>query len=136
MKGRRDAGSVIADGINLYHEPYESEYTKIAQKGQIIFVKYNGGNVTAPMESTKRGAVYVTLDKKNDVKSITFYNKETGERVKQIDIKGKPHDGVLPHVHIGYEHDEHGTRELTLKEMLKMEEILLYWEYKRRKLNL
>ncbi|MBR0136998.1 MAG: hypothetical protein IJM15_01105 [Erysipelotrichaceae bacterium] len=128
MMGRRDAGSVIADGINLYHEPYESEYTRIAQKGEIVYVIFNGINVTSPMEAKERGMIYVTLDKENNVKHITFYNKETGERTKQIDVIGRTHNGLIPHVHVGYEHDEHGTGKLTIKETIKTEEILLYWE--------
>ena len=39
-------------------------------------------------------------------------------------INGKK---VLPHTHLGYEHDENGIRELTKEEKILIEELLEAW---------
>ena len=67
---------------------------------------------------------------------MTFYDSETGERTKQIDVIGRTHNGIIPHTHIGYVHDEHGTRPLTQKEVNKVNSILRFWENKRKQLNM
>lgn len=132
--GKRTGHSSIADD-NLW--PYGEDYYKVAQDGEVAYVKVRGGSVTAPMETRTRGRVYATLDINNDVKHITFYDLESGERTKQIDVKGKPHNGAMPHVHLGYDHDEYGSRVvLTSKEEKTVRRILDYWENKRKKLNM
>ena len=116
---------------------YSGEFSKIAQDGEVMYVKYNGGATTSPMETKTRGRIYATLGKNNDVKYITFYDLETGERIKQIDIYGKPHGTVqTPHVHLGYVHDEYGTRYPNIKENEKIKSILNYWDRKRKQLNM
>ena len=68
----------------------------------IKVVRINGnGSVTAPMETITKNRVYATIDKNGDIKHITFYDTY-GERVKQIDVKGRPHNGIMPHAHLGY----------------------------------
>ena len=82
------------------------------------------------------GKRYGTVDKFNDIKYITFHDAE-GERVKQIDVKGKKHNGALPHTHNGYEHDEYGTYPgLSGKDEKLVNNVLQQWERKRKKLNL
>lgn len=115
---------------------YEGEFMEIAQTGEVKFIKYKGGSVTAPMETRTRGRVYATLDKNNEVKHITYYDKETGERIKQIDVRGKPHLEMLPHTHLGYEHDEYGTRYPNAKEQKQIARILEFWARKRVSLNM
>ena len=129
--GGRGASSGMSDS----GKRYGTEFRTIAQDGEVKYVKYNGNNVTAPMETMHFGRIYATLDKDNDVKHITFYDSN-GERTKQIDLKGKAHNGLLPHVHIGYEHNEIGDRDLNEKERKTVEKILNTWEKRRKKLNL
>lgn len=88
------------------------------------------------METMTPGHIYVTVDKFNDINYITFHDAE-GERVKQIDVKGKKHNGELPHTHNGYEHDEYGTYPgLSGKDEKLVSNVLQQWERKRKKLNL
>lgn len=122
--------------INGVPHKYGEEFTKIAQSGEIMYVKHNGTSVTAPMETRTRGRIYVTLDKDNNVKHITFYDKETGERIKQIDVRGRKHNGMIPHTHLGYEHDEHGTRQLNPKEQKIVDRIIDDWNSKRKRLKM
>ena len=99
-------------------------------------MELNGkGAVTAPMETATGGRIYATVDGKGDIKHISFYD-EYGERTKQIDVKGKPHNGLLPHVHVGYEHNEICDRDLTEKERCTVDDILKKWNNKRKRLNI
>ena len=79
--------------------------------------------------------IYATLDYQNDIKYISFYDAEN-ERNRQIDVKGQKHDDLLPHTHMGYEHDEYGTRPLSPKEQKLVDRILENWAKKRKKLGL
>lgn len=130
--GGRGASSGLADN----GKRYGTEYKTIAQFGNIKVVKPNDGGAKSPMETMTPGRVYATLDKFNDIKYISFYDSEM-ERDKQIDVKGKKHDGALPHTHNGYEHDEYGTYPgMSAKDGKMVERILTAWDRKRKKLNL
>lgn len=130
--GGRGASSGLADN----GKRYGTEYKTIAQFGNIKVVKPNDGGAKSPMETMTPGRVYATLDKFNDIKYISFYDSEM-ERNKQIDVKGKKHDGALPHTHNGYEHDEYGTYPgMSAKDGKMVERILTAWDRKRKKLNL
>lgn len=130
--GGRGASSGISDS----GKRYRTEYKTLAQFGNVKVVQANNGEAKAPMETMTPGRIYATVDRFNDIKYITFHDTE-GERVKQIDVKGKKHNGALPHTHNGYEHDEHGTYPgLSAKDSKRVEKILKSWEKKRKKLNL
>ena len=130
--GGRGASSGISDS----GKRYGTEYKTIAQFGNVKVVRANDGGAKAPMETMTPGRVYATVDKFNDIKYITFHDAE-GERVKQIDVKGKKHNGALPHTHNGYEHDEYGTYPgLSGKDEKLVSNVLQQWERKRKKLNL
>lgn len=128
-------GRGSSSGISDNGKRYGTEYHTVAQFGNVKVVKINEGNTTAPMETMTRGRVYATLDYKNDIKFISFYDSEN-ERNKQIDIKGEKHNGILPHTHIGYEHDEYGTRPLNDKEQKIVDRVLENWARKRKKIGL
>ena len=92
------------------------------------------------METMTRGRVYVTIDSNHDPKFISYYDT-TNKRFKQIDLD-RPHKGVLPHTHHGYEHNENdstkGYAYLTTEEKKMVEGIKKIWydwynkpEYKR-----
>ena len=130
--GGRGASSGISDKGKIYG----AEYVTLAQFGNVKVVKSNDGNAKAPMETMIPGRVYATVDRFNDIKYITFHDAEGG-KVRQIDVKGRTHNGVLPHTHNGYEHDENGTFPgMSDKDRKKVERVLKSWEIKRRKLKL
>lgn len=129
-------GRGASSGVSNKGRKYGTEYKTLAQFGSVKVVQLNGkGAVTAPMETVTRGRVYATVDGKGDIKHISFYD-EYGERTKQIDVKGKPHNGLLPHVHVGYEHNEISDRDLTEKERSMVNDILKKWSNKRKHLNI
>ena len=94
---------------------YGTEYRTVMQVGNIKFVKQNAsGSVTAPLETQSKGRIYVTLNSMGKPSHITFYVK--GKRVRQIDLRPPAHNGLLPHTHRGYLHNEKGTRDLYARE--------------------
>lgn len=128
-------GRGASSGVSDKGKKYGTEYTTLAQFGEVKVIKNNNGSVTAPMETMTKGRVYATVDKSGDIKHITFYDSY-GERTKQIDVKGKPHNGELPHVHIGYEHNEIADRGLTDRERKYAKNLLTKWENKRKHLKI
>ncbi|MCM1023842.1 MAG: hypothetical protein NC395_07260 [Prevotella sp.] len=124
--GGRGASSGISDS----GKKYGTEYSTLYQAGKIKFVKYNDGSATAPMETMTQGRIYVTVNDRDELRSITYYDKEN-MRYKQIDITGKKHlvNGVpiLPHTHKGYWHDEKGTFELSEKEQKMVDKVKKAW---------
>lgn len=77
-----------------------------------------------------KGRVYATIGSNDEIRSIAYYDN-SGKRIRQIDVNGTPHiiDGkkVLPHTHLGYEHNEGGTDYLTHKEKRMVERVLERW---------
>ena len=77
-----------------------------------------------------KGRVYATVNSKNEIKAITYYDK-SGKRYKQIDVTGIPHkiDGkpTLPHTHKGYTHNEKGDYTLSLKEQNMVDRVTKIW---------
>lgn len=57
---------------------------QLYQTGNIKFVSYNNGSATAPMETMTDGRVYAVVNTKNEIKSISYYDKNK-KRYKQID---------------------------------------------------
>lgn len=116
-------------------KPYGTEYKTVYQSGNIKFVKVNSGNTTPPMETMTKGRIYVTVNNKDQIKSITYYDKNN-KRYKQIDIdhnhniNGNPEN---PHIHKGYEHDENGTFTLSTKEGKLLDKVLKAWYNKDNK---
>lgn len=114
--------------------PYGTEFTTVHEVGNIKFVRTNKGATTAPMYTKTAGRIYATIDEEGDVKFIAFYDeseKEEKKRVKQIDLKGRPHliDGelVIPHVHFGYLHYENGTFRPSEEEQKLIDFIIKEW---------
>lgn len=124
-------------GINLDKKPrYEKDHTVLAQFGNVKVVKHKNGSSTSPLESIHKGIVYATVDSRNNIKSFTFYDPD-GDRIKQIDVRGKAHNGALPHTHHGFEHDEYGTYPgVSEKDQKLIDDILALWERKRKRLKL
>jgi len=100
-------------------------------------VRYNESTAAkTPMETRAKGRIYVTVTTDGGLKAITSYDK-VGKRYKQIDISGRPHTingkRILPHTHVGYEHDEHGTNNPSEKERKLVDKVLSIWNNKNSK---
>lgn len=122
-------GRGASSGISTQKIKYGKEYHTIREKdangkmhflkiGNIKFILQNkDGSAKTPMETMTKGRVYVLVVNKKTgakLKSITYYDNSL-KRSKQIDLD-HPHQGENPHTHLGYIHDEYGTRHLTMKE--------------------
>ena len=128
MGGRGAAsGASVRDG-KVY--VYGTEYRSVLEIKNIKFVVNNEGEARTPMETQTQGRIYVTINSNNDIKAITFYDKD-GKRKRQIDVSGKPHEingkSELPHTHNGYFHDENGTRALTPSEKRFVDIVKRLW---------
>lgn len=131
MMGGRGSSSGISDK----GRKYGTEYATLHESGNIKYVRYNNGSATAPMETMTKNRVYATIDYKNDVKHISYYDKDN-KRYKQIDLDHYHKvDGVKekPHTHRGYIHDELGTRVPNSSENKIIEKVLREWHNKKRK---
>lgn len=121
-------------GKSIKGKKYGSEFKTLIHTGNIKFVRYNGGSSTAPMETKTRGRVYATVNKENKLKSISFY--QSGKRYKQVDLDHfHKIDGewVKPHTHMGYYHDENGTRRVNRSEFKYIEKVRRIWDNQLRK---
>lgn len=122
-------GRGASSGVSVKGKPYGSEYHTVLKSGNIKFVKANDGSATAPLETMTRGRVYVTVNAYDQLKFISYYDNEN-KRAKTIDLT-KPHKGVLPHTHHGYEHFENdsakGFANLTTEEKKMVERVKRMW---------
>lgn len=110
---------------------YGTEFNTLHTDGNIKFVKFaNDKVVTAPQFTLTPGRIYATIGKKNEVKHITYYDSE-GNRFKQIDVHGHTHevDGVkvVEHTHLGFNHEEGGTRGITPEEKTVIDKVRESW---------
>lgn len=122
-------GRGASSGVSAKGKPYGSEYHAVLKDGNIKFVKANNGSATAPLETMTRGRVYVTVNAADELKFISYYDNQN-KRIKTIDLT-KPHKGVLPHTHHGYEHFENdsakGFANLTTEEKKMVERVKRMW---------
>jgi hypothetical protein len=76
-----------------------------------------------------KGRVYVTINADNEPKFISYYDTHN-KRSKTIDLD-KPHNGLSPHVHHGYEHNENdgprGATGLSTKERKMVDNVRRLW---------
>lgn len=123
-------GRGASSGISAKGKVYGTEYKTLYQKGNIKFIRYNNStSTTAPMETMTKNRVYATINAQNEVKFITYFDKEN-KRNKQIDLD-KPHDNLSPHTHHGYEHNENdspkGVAKLTPEEKKMVDLVKDIW---------
>lgn len=127
-------GRGASSGISNSGKKYGTEYKSVLQSGNIKFVKYKGSkSAKTPMETMTKGRVYVTVNNKNELQAITYYDSN-GKRTKQIDLTHK-HNGNAPHVHKGYEHNENGTTKLNSAESKMVERVKNIWYNRGSKVN-
>ena len=104
MGGRGSASGVSVSGIK-----YGQEYRTVLAIDNIKFVvNVLRRSATLPLEtmSAGRNRVYVLVNSSGNIKSIGFYDK-SGKKKRQIDFT-HVHQGMNPHVHIGYSHSSKG----------------------------
>jgi hypothetical protein len=123
-------GRGSSSGISDNGKKYGTEYTTLYKSGNIKFVRYNDSTAAkAPMETMTKGRVYVTVDSRDNLKSITYHDT-ANKRNKQIDLD-KPHSGMKPHTHHGYIHNENdgkkGAANLTTEERKMVDRIEKIW---------
>ena len=129
--GSRGASSGVANN----GKKYGTEYHSVLKSGNIKFVKINSGNTKAPQETMTRGRIYVTVNEDGLLKHITYFDNQN-KRVKTIDLD-KPHKGVTPHTHHGYEHNENDSKKgfsnLTPEEKKMVDRVRAIWNNRNRK---
>ena len=122
-------GRGASSGMSDKGRPYGSEYKSQLTVGNIKFVKRKDGSANAPLETMTKGRVYVTVNADNEPKFISYYDTQNKRR-KTIDLD-KPHRGLSPHVHYGYEHNENdgpkGATGLSTKERKMVDNVLKVW---------
>ncbi len=133
MGGRGASSGMSYDKYGNLKHKYGIEYSTLYQSGNIKFVKYNmSGATTAPLETMTPGRVYATINERNEIKAISYYDKNN-KRSKQIDVAGQPHvingKPELPHTHKGYFHGEKGTYTLSKSERKMVDRVLKTWYY-------
>lgn len=123
-------GRGASSGISKAGKKYGSEYTTLLQSGNIKFVRYNDAkSAKVPMETMTKSRVYVTVNRNDELMSITYYDRDN-RRKKQIDLLQK-HKGMIPHTHHGYEHNEFdgkkGATKPNEKEKKMVENVKKLW---------
>lgn len=122
-------GRGASSGRSANGKPYGSEFKTLIKESNIKFVRAVDGAQKTPMETMTRGRVYVTLNKNDNIKAITYYDTEN-KRTKQIDLD-RPHDKVSPHTHHGYNHSEKDSKKgfanLTTEEKKMVARVKRIW---------
>ena len=127
-------GRGSSSGVSVKGKAYGTEYTTLHESGNIKFVRYNDSKSSkTPIETMTNRRVYVTIDNRDNISAITYYDEEN-KRSKQIDLM-HPHKNMIPHTHHGYLHNENdgakGAANLTPKEKRMVESVTDKW-YNRR----
>ena len=123
-------GRGASSGISNKGHKYGTEYSTLLKSGNIKFIKYNDSKVAkTPLETMTKGRVYVTVNSKDELTAITYYDND-GKRNRQIDLQ-KAHKGMKPHTHHGYEHNENdskkGASKLSTEERKMVDRINKIW---------
>lgn len=130
--GGRGASSGKPYKLNGKWHNYGNEYHSVLEVDNIKFVKANNGSATAPTETMTKGRVYVTVNNKDELKYITYMNKNN-RRLKQIDLSEHIINGKLVdyHKHKGYNH-QGKPKELNQTEKRMVERVIKIWYNRNR----
>lgn len=134
MGGRGASSGFSFDKEGNAKAKYGSQYHSLFEKGNIKFVAKNERTSETLMETMTKGRVYVTVGGEDLLQVVYFDSKN--KRNKTIDLS-HPHNGQVPHVHHGYEHNENdgpkGATKLTPQEKRMVERVRKLWyDYKRK----
>lgn len=128
-------GRGSSSGVSNNGKKYGTEYKTLLTYGNIKFVRRNDNSSNAPLETMTKGRVYVTVNAANELKFISYYDKNN-MRTKTIDVD-RPHRGIKPHTHHGYNHNEKdgpkGATNLTTEEYKMVERVKKIWHNKKGK---
>lgn len=127
MGGRGAASGLDPyEGRNGQLFRYGDEFKTLWQDGKVKYVtpRNEKESIRVPEETRTPDRIYATIDKRNRVKYITYYDAQ-GKKAIQIDLQHK-HKGLQPHAHDGTDHGE--GRELNPAESLDVETIIQGWE--------
>lgn len=101
--GGRGANS----GMSEKGKRYGTEYQTALKTSNIKFVKRNDNSASAPLETTTKGRVYVTVAGDNLLNAVSYYDT-TNKRLRTIELSHS-HNGKKPHTHHGYIHNENSS---------------------------
>ncbi len=120
-------GRGASSGMSDKGKKYGTEFSSLLKTSNIKFVKYNGAyNAKDPLETMTKGRLYVTINDKNEINTINYYDSD-GKRVKSINLLHDHKEIKGQHAHEGYFHDENGTRHLTTQEKKLVEFVKGKW---------
>lgn len=109
-------GRGASSGMSEKGNPYGSEFRTLLKAGNVKFVKQNAAlNAKDPLETMTKGRIYATINDEGKTNAISYYGAD-GKRVKTINLLHSHEQFKGVHTHIGYYHDEGGTRALTADE--------------------
>ena len=109
-------GRGASSGMSEKGKPYGSEFRTLLKAGNVKFVKQNAAlNEKDPLETMTKGRIYATINDEGKINAISYYAAD-GKRVKTINLLHSHEQFKGVHTHIGYYHDEGGTRALTADE--------------------
>ena len=70
-------GRGASSGVSVSGKRYGTEFSTLYKSGNIKFVRYNDSTATkSPMETMTKGRVYVTVNSRNELKSITYFFRQ------------------------------------------------------------
>lgn len=128
MGGRGASSGISVDKYGNPKNKYGSQYHTVLESGNIKFVTKNNRESESLMETMTSGRVYVTVGGK-DLLQIIYFDKNN-KRSKTIDLSHS-HNGITPHVHHGYEHNENdsskGMANLTPEEKKMVDRVTKLW---------
>ena len=109
-------GRGASSGMSEKGKPYGSEFRTLLKAGNVKFVKQNAAlNAKDPLETMTKGRIYAAINDEGKINAISYYGAD-GKRVKTINLLHSHEQFKGVHTHIGYYHDEGGTRALTADE--------------------
>ena len=74
----------------------------------------------------------IKLEKRSPKRGNSFVIKLENNRKKQIDL-AHDHKGIMSHTHVGYDHDEDGTKHLSTEEKAMVDFVRKIWQDKNNK---
>lgn len=120
-------GRGASSGMSEKGKPYGSEFRTLLKAGNVKFVKQNAAlNAKDPLETMTKGRIYATINDEGKINAISYYGAD-GKRVKTINLLHIHEQFKGVHTHIGYYHDEDGTRALTADEKKLVEFVKKAW---------
>lgn len=109
-------GRGASSGVSVKGKHYGSEFRTLLQADNVKFVKQNAAmNAKDPLETMAKGRIYATINDEDKINAISYYGDD-GKRIKTINLIHSHENFTGEHTHIGYYHDEGGTRGLTDEE--------------------